>query len=499
MLSYTDATADDAALRVASPEVLTEAGRDAIRHSRQAEARAVLAAYRIGQHAYDQVMADLPRRQRIPDAPDKAAVGEVSLHLGVSKSKAARWIQLGEQLTDLDPTRLAYLSGELSTTRVRIIVDALAVLADAVRAQAESIALILAARPSADRVLRDQLAELVISLDPDAAADLRDEFAARHQDVQITDDAHGHAAIDACVPAELGVHLRKQIAALIAERVCRHDPRRVGEQRVAALAELHHLPGAHLTCDCGRPDCAVGATGVTGTTDGTPAAPVGEPQATRGEPQDNGQTAPTPEIPEPPEASAPSTTPSVGPDLTPTLPTPTQTALTVIIDPTGDTPPYLRGYGSLDPDHALALTGTGVAVAEPAATPPIPVWTSQTAWTNAPPVDPSGRGGHTSPPRGALLYRPSPRLRQKILSLDRTCRYPFCGKPAEDCHLDHLVPFDHHDPEVGGWTVDANLAPLCTPDHHRKHLGLWLPTMHTDRTITWRNPSTGRTLTTYPR
>lgn len=43
----------------------------------------------------------------------------------------------------------------------------------------------LATRASNDNVLRDQLDELVISLDPDAAADARDDFAAYNQDVRI--------------------------------------------------------------------------------------------------------------------------------------------------------------------------------------------------------------------------------------------------------------------------------------------------------------------------
>ncbi|WP_051989564.1 hypothetical protein [Gordonia soli] len=61
------------------------------------------------------------------------------------------------------------------------------------------------------------------------------------------------------------------------------------------------------------------------------------------------------------------------------------------------------------------------------------------------------------------------------------------------------MPFDHTSPVAGGWTVPENIAPLCTPDHHRKHIGHWTPTMNHDRTITWRHHATGRTHTTYPR
>ncbi|GAA1480116.1 hypothetical protein GCM10009624_05560 [Gordonia sinesedis] len=484
MLSYTDAAADDAALRAASADALVDAARDALRLSRQAEARTILLAERIGHATYDRVMADRPQRRTIPDAPDKAAVGEVSLRLGVSKSKAARWIRLGGALLDMDATRLTFLAGDLSTARVQVIVNALESLDSEVREQAEPLALRLPARASADRVLRDQLAELVISLDPDAAADMRDEFAGRHQDVRVTDDAHGHASIDATVPAEVGVHLRKQIAGLVAERTCDRDPRTVGERRVAAFAELHRLPGARLECACGRDDCALGPTSTA------PVSNDGSENRSGGGDFDTGLAPLGPTQPPGNGCAQP-------PDNEPAA---EQTSLTVVVDPTGATPPYLRGYGSIDPDHAHVLTESRTATTRPAPVPSEPIWAALADQRpQAPPVDPTGHGRYRSPPRGALHYRPTQKLREKIIALDRICRYPFCGKPAEDCHLDHIVKFNHSDPENGGWTVEFNLAPLCTPDHHRKHLGLWLPTMHTDRTITWRNPDTGDTIVTYPR
>ncbi|MGC4936258.1 HNH endonuclease, partial [Gordonia sp. DT30] len=62
--------------------------------------------------------------------------------------------------------------------------------------------------------------------------------------------------IEACVPAQVGVFLRDRIAALIGLRVCRNDRRTLGQQRVAALAELTGVPGARLSCTCGRDGCA---------------------------------------------------------------------------------------------------------------------------------------------------------------------------------------------------------------------------------------------------
>ncbi|MAU80785.1 MAG: DUF222 domain-containing protein, partial [Gordonia sp.] len=117
----------------------------------------------------------------------------------------------------------------------------------------------------------------------------------------------------------------------------------------------------------------------------------------------------------------------------------------------------------------------------------------------APPIDPTGHGGFATPPPGALTYKPSAALRAEIIQLDRRCRYPYCGRPSEECELDHLLKFCHADPVAGGWTVAFNLAPLCRPDHDRKHDGPWIPTMHTDRTISWRNARTGQVIVTYPR
>ncbi|MGC4934554.1 hypothetical protein ACLQ3C_12840 [Gordonia sp. DT30] len=71
--------------------------------------------------------------------------------------------------------------------------------------------------------------------------------------------------------------------------------------------------------------------------------------------------------------------------------------------------------------------------------------------------------------------------------------------PAESCDLDHVVAFDHADPLAGGWTLPADLIPLFRPDHQRKHLGIWRPTLHTDRTVTWRHRDTGQTIVTHPR
>ncbi len=88
-------------------------------------------------------------------------------------------------------------------------------------------------------------------------------------------------------------------------------------------------------------------------------------------------------------------------------------------------------------------------------------------------ADPDGHGGFAVPPAGALTYRPSEAITSLVTALYPTCIHPGCAVPSEDCDLDHVVPFDHTDPERGGWTVTGNLAPLCRRHHGLKTRRQW--------------------------
>ncbi|MGC5255953.1 HNH endonuclease [Gordonia sp. DT218] len=538
---FTDPVADDAALSRAPSSELAGTARDALRLSRQAEARSLLAAHRLGQSVYDEMLMSLsPERQMMVRNPaDKAAIGEISLQLGISRKKAGTWFNLGDALQHLSKIRMAYLAGDFSTHRMSVMVYAARSAPEAPHVgdargseptggaedvdpanadvtsdgpeengaeengaeengpeetgaeetgaeedaatpepDFEDIALDLASRPSTDKVLRDELEEAVISLDPEAAAEARDGFADAWENVSITDDSSGHANIDACVPAEDAVFLRDRIGALIAVRVCRRDPRTIGRRRVLALAELLGVPGKKLTCACGLDDCPMRG----------PAAEANEPAAEVDVPADEvaGARAQSLSGTEPaPEASPGQAVPA---------------PWTLVVDPAGVEVPRLRGFGAIDPSLAATLSPRASLITLP------PHLTRHGSGLivigdrgPAPPVDPTGHGGFEHPPPGALTHTPSERLRREILLSDLICRYPFCGMPSHECELDHIVKFDHADPRAGGWTVAFNLAPLCPPDHHRKHLGRWRPTMNTDRTITWRNATTGQEITTYPR
>ena len=60
-------------------------------------------------------------------------------------------------------------------------------------------------------------------------------------------------------------------------------------------------------------------------------------------------------------------------------------------------------------------------------------------------------------------YAPSEAMRQAVGARNRTCVYPGCNRPAEQCQLDHRIPY-----EEGGETAVGNLFPLCQHHHNMK-------------------------------
>ncbi|MEV8221588.1 HNH endonuclease signature motif containing protein, partial [Dietzia maris] len=111
------------------------------------------------------------------------------------------------------------------------------------------------------------------------------------------------------------------------------------------------------------------------------------------------------------------------------------------------------------------------------------------------PIDP--RIGAADDARAALKYRPSAQLARRIRLRDGTCRHPGCAIPAEACDLDHVVPFDHADPQRGGHTIEANLAAMCRRHHRFKTFSDWIYDLQPDGTLLVRTPD-GSTMLTRP-
>ncbi|MFC7500953.1 HNH endonuclease signature motif containing protein, partial [Nocardioides sp. GCM10030258] len=65
-------------------------------------------------------------------------------------------------------------------------------------------------------------------------------------------------------------------------------------------------------------------------------------------------------------------------------------------------------------------------------------------------------------------YEIPDRIRRIVEQRDHTCRFPWCGRPAAKCDLDHVVPYNK-----GGPTCPCNLAPGCRRHHRAKTFSNW--------------------------
>ena len=117
-----------------------------------------------------------------------------------------------------------------------------------------------------------------------------------------------------------------------------------------------------------------------------------------------------------------------------------------------ETPVDLKGYGPIT-----------AAVARALATAPGSIWRRLL-------VEPAtGRAVKTDP----TTYRPTTELTRHVIARDTTCRFPGCVRAAGRCDLDHVVPFNHHNPQAGGLTTPDNLIALCRRHHLLKHRTNW--------------------------
>jgi hypothetical protein len=78
---------------------------------------------------------------------------------------------------------------------------------------------------------------------------------------------------------------------------------------------------------------------------------------------------------------------------------------------------------------------------------------------------------------------PSPALRRYVEARDRTCSFPGCLRPAQQCDIDHARP--HGD---GGATAAGNLDPACKHHHRLRHEGGWTLTQPQPGHHAWQSP-----------
>ncbi len=126
-----------------------------------------------------------------------------------------------------------------------------------------------------------------------------------------------------------------------------------------------------------------------------------------------------------------------------------------------------------------------------------------------PPSTSSGRGWHDSKATihpvldlnrtdAVDQHDPPPWMRELVILRDRHCVFPWCGRDARTCDLDHIVPYVPPD-EGGppGQTNPQNLAPLCRRHHRAKTFTGWTYQRARDGTYAWTSPH-ARTSTVGP-
>ncbi len=110
-------------------------------------------------------------------------------------------------------------------------------------------------------------------------------------------------------------------------------------------------------------------------------------------------------------------------------------------------------------DKAGEIPGMGPVIADVARQ--VALTQSKVEW-RVTVTDDRGQIVHT----GITRRRPTAAQTRHIQSLHPTCTFPGCRVPAEDCDLDHEVPW-----AKGGPTTVENMGPKCRHDHRLKDHG----------------------------
>ena len=164
--------------------------------------------------------------------------------------------------------------------------------------------------------------------------------------------------------------------------------------------------------------------------------------------------------------------PALEPETAPTL----RPQITVIVpEGDGETEVHLRKSGrtSLEALEALLAVSTGATFRR------------------------TGLGPTPTSEKEQQTYRIPGDLARRVRLRDGTCRHPGCSVRAEHCDIDHVIRFDHVQPEAGGLTVESNLVCLCRTHHRLKTFGGWAYEVDEHGVLTIVT-TTGRRVSTAP-
>lgn len=88
----------------------------------------------------------------------------------------------------------------------------------------------------------------------------------------------------------------------------------------------------------------------------------------------------------------------------------------------------------------------------------------------------------------AYVYRPRQQVRDQVRTMNPTCVFATCNRPAHDSQLDHHQNFCHENPAAGGLSIKENLEPLCLRHHQVKTHGGWSSERRPDGSRAFRSP-----------
>ncbi|MFC7572711.1 hypothetical protein ACFQX8_09935 [Klenkia terrae] len=347
-----------------------------------------------------------------------------------------------------------------------------------------------AAAGCAPSTLRDRLEAALIAADP-AAADRRRELRKREAGVRVQGTGDGLADVRVNgMEAATAKLVKAQLAAFARERKADGDDRRAGEIETELVATLITRPWeaqdpavAHVTINADladlHPDAPAQADSATteGTvpSDGMSEDGAAEDGAAEDAAADDGAAEDAATcVPAAGDAGGGSRVGHVG-----GLPV-TPAAVRSLLQ-------RIDALGLTHPDGGdLDLTVTGERGRLLAVATPEEVVAAAKA----------GRG--LGPPPPAPGYTPTAAQYRYLRARDRHCRFPGCRQVARACDADHVIPYDHANPERGGPTCVSNLAMLCRRHHRLKtHAPGWRFAIDADGTLHVTTPG-GTTRTTRP-
>ncbi|QMU19422.1 DUF222 domain-containing protein [Gordonia rubripertincta] len=308
--------------------------------------------------------------------------------------------------------------------------------------------------------LRDMVDRLVFRHDPDLVRERRKEaLDNRGMYTHTLDD--GTAEITGVMAAE-NVRIAAKAVRVLADSVCKHDGRTVGQRNSDAMFAL--LTGILFECCCDRHDC-------------------------------------TAEIPEPGAAVA-----AVRSEI----------IIHVVTDAaTLNGAPgiaWIDAHGVISDEHVRDLANRPDATIKPV-TPARTASIQVAAETPSPPIDhderdaqdrearrpqptatpiekPTAPNVAEAPSSDAIVvypgsqpshpYRPTTACADFVRVRDGYCTEPGCEQSSFTCDLDHVAEFDHQRPTRGGLTSSENLNAKCRFGHLHKTFGDWIDVQYRD-------------------